>query len=64
MSETIGGEQSTGIGIITEGGELFVTYSGDFVGTGTWVLRSDGNLYGTWQTAGNSTTGTEDWLKN
>ena len=54
----------SGIGTITEEGKLFVTYTGVFAGTGTWVLRSDGNLYGIWQQAGISDTGTEVWLRN
>ena len=55
----------SGIGTITEEGELFVTWGGGaFAGTGTWVLRSDGNLYGIWQQAGISDTGTEVWLRN
>ena len=64
VSWAIGTDRWTGIGTITEEGELFVTYTGGFMGTGTWVLLSDGKLYGVWQPAEISDTGTEVWVRN
>ncbi len=64
VSWAIRNDRWTGFGTITEEGELFVTYTGTFSGSGTWVLKSDGNLYGIWQQAGFSDTGAENWLRN
>ena len=64
VSWAILNDRWTGFGTITEDGELFVTYTGAFAGTGTWVLRSDGNLDGIWQQVGFRATGTEEWLRN
>ena len=63
VNRAIQTDRWTGFGTIPEEGELFVTYTGAFPGTGTWVLRPDGNLYGIWQVAGDSDTGTEVWLR-
>ncbi len=64
VSWTIQTDRWTGIGTITEEGELFVTYTGAFAGAGTWVLRSDGNLYGIWHLVGDTDIGTEVWLRS
>ena len=64
VSWSILGDQWTGIGTINNEGELFVTYTGAFTGSGTWILRTDGNLYGTWEQAGFDGTGTEVWHRN
>ncbi len=57
----IGSDQSDGVGTITDDGDLYVVYEGDFPGNGTWVLQPDGSLQGVWQAEGESATGTENW---
>ena len=64
VSWVILGDSWTGVGTITADGELFVSYTGAFSGSGTWLLRTDGNLYGTWAQVGFNGTGTEVWYRN
>ncbi len=44
VSWAIIGDRWTGFGTINNEGELFVTYTGSFSGSGTWVLRSEGTF--------------------
>ena len=60
---TINQDKWTGVGQLTEEGELYVKDEGGFSGDGTWTLMPNGDLQGTWQAEGADQTGTEVWKK-
>ena len=59
----IAGQEWVGTGRVTEDGQLYVQYAGPFEGDGTWRLMENGDLHGTWQGAGSSDKGSENWTK-
>lgn len=50
-----------GVGQVTENGDLYVMYKGDFSGDGSWFLQEDGSIHGVWRVAGSFSEGIEIW---
>lgn len=56
-------ERYHGKGIITEDGKLYVVYTGNDGGDGTWELMSNNELHGKWQPKGSERFGIEVWSR-
>ena len=56
-------EKYYGKGRITEDGKLYVVYTGNDAGDGTWELMSNNELHGKWYPKGSENFGIEVWSR-